>query len=104
MDAFQKTTLVIASVILMICLVFEGVILSNKVGSQVYPPSVGNCPDYWLDVCGNGTVCIDKYNPNNSITFPVGVSTCNQYIATTAGQYGYVPWDGINYGVPNPCS
>lgn len=104
MDSFQKTTLVVAIVILIVCLVIEGIILSN--GKQQWPPSTANCPDYWLDVCGNGTLCQNPANIAQQLSFGPTVSKCQMYTNTAygTGAFGYIPWDGINYGVSNPCS
>jgi len=106
MNSSQKTILGIAVFILMICLIAEGVIMSSAIGGkQTWPPSVSNCPDYWIDVCGNGTVCLQK-NSGNTLNFGGPTTSCAKYQASTAstGQYGYLPWDGINYGVSSPCN
>ena len=47
MNSFQKIVVIIATVILIICLILIGISLYNKNGSAVFPPVVASCPDYW---------------------------------------------------------
>ena len=45
LGAFQTTSLAIALVILVLCLIVIAIILSKSTGK--YPPAVDACPDYW---------------------------------------------------------
>ena len=47
MNSFQKIVIIIATVILIICLILIGISLHNKNGSAIFPPVVASCPDYW---------------------------------------------------------
>lgn len=113
--AFQKTIVIIAVVILLIVLVFIGIALSNNKYGEKWPPVVGDCPDYWVDMSGNGEAChntknLGKCNLSNegeqgSMNFnqaPFNSSTglCSKYKWAKGCQ---VTWDGITYGIPNPC-
>lgn len=116
MEGFQKIVLYSAIIILIITLVILGVTLSYAKDNQVWPPIVPECPDYWVvDGSGNNTTCINvkdlgtcqatgdnkhlTMNFNNS-PFTGSNGTCSKY--TWAKKCG-VSWDGITYGVSNPC-
>ena len=115
MDSFQKVVLFAAIVVLIVSLVFIGISLRYS-ADQNWPPMTPECPDYWtIDGSGNETKCInvkdlgtcpaqtgDKHlimDFNNS-AFAGSNGTCAKYTwATRCG----VSWDGITYGVNNPC-
>ena len=86
-----------------------------------WPPNIPQCPDYWvIDGSGNNTKCINVKN--------LGVSSCIQpnmpgyrnHVINTNNLFGddsesncrkwrwantcRVSWDGITYGVTNPCN
>jgi hypothetical protein len=116
MEGFQKFILFAAIIILIIALVFIGVGL-KMAGKEEWPPMVPDCPDYWLiDGVENNTTCINikdlgicppknqdkhlKMNFNNPI-FTGSNEMCAKYKwAKNCG----VSWDGITYGVQNPCN
>lgn len=111
--SFQTTVLAVAVIVLMVCLVFVGVSLNNTYKVN-WPPMVGACPDYWVDELGNGEKCTNPHklgkcklekgsfmNFNQSPFTDASNGTCNKYKWASACQ---VTWDGINSGVPNPCS
>ena len=124
MDSFQKTTLVVAIIILIISLVFIGVVLKTTISSQKWPPMLGDCPDYWVDLGKNGSKC---YNPQkigscniptqsnkNTMDFTTDVFTgddgaCNKKkwadrcSKSSSNGMSTVSWDGITYGVTDPC-
>jgi len=115
MEGFQKIVLFIAIIILIIALIFVGVSLhySNQL---VWPPMVAQCPDYWIiDGSGNNATCINTKNlgtcpPSsgqefltmnfNNAPFVGANGTCAKY--TWANKCN-VSWDGLTYGVNNPC-
>ena len=113
---FQKFITIFAIIILVLSLIFIGVSLGSS-DNISWPPNVPNCPDYFVDVTNNvnnseityGSIC---HNPkklgtcgkgnfdftNSSYTGSSGL--CAKYNwATGCG----VSWDGITYGVDNPC-
>jgi len=112
---FQKITLTIAIVLLILTLIFIGVSLAHARSKENWPPIVGECPDYWTDMDGNGAVCVNTQrlgtcniptstNKNGmdftSSNFQGSNALCSKYTwATNCG----VTWDGITSGIRNPC-
>lgn len=114
--SFQKTVIVIAIILLILTLVFIGYSLSKAKSEAPWPPMIGDCPDYWLDLSGNGAMCVNTKSlgtcniptsgQKNSMDFSTGVytgenSTCAKYMWAKNCD---VTWDGITSGVPNPCN
>jgi hypothetical protein len=56
MNSFQVIVLSIAVVVLVLVLTFIGVVMSKQNSSKVYPPTMGDCPDYW-EVRADGKGC-----------------------------------------------
>lgn len=107
MSTFQKTVLFAAIVVLILCMVFIGYSLQTAQKSM-WPPNIPVCPDYWdVDVSGNkclntnnlGTCGLSEMNFNTP-TYTGSRALCNKY--TWARNCG-LAWDGITYGVKNPC-
>lgn len=105
----QKITLTLAVVLLLIILIVIGINISSSQNNQPWPPSIGDCPDYWIDMGTKGSQCVVNANRDNmgTATSPADFSklqgegaTCNKY---NWANYHNVSWDGITYGVPNPC-
>jgi hypothetical protein len=115
MEAFQKTVLIVAVVILIISLLVIGIILISSRKSS-WPPNVSACPDWWVvDGSGNRQKCINvkdlgvcKPQGNlkhqemdfNTSIFTGSSGLCNKY---TWANKCKVTWDGVNYGVSSPC-
>ncbi len=114
--SFQKIILTIAIVLLIITLIFIWYSLSQSKENQTWPPLVGDCPDYWIDLSGNGAMCLNQKSlgkcnlpsegSKNTMDFSkapfVGDSgLCSKY---TWAKNCDVSWDGITYGVQNPCA
>ena len=115
MEGFQKIVLFIAIIMLIIALIFIGIALGYS-KNQAWPPITPECPDYWtIDGSGNNITCINvkdlgtcppqngdthlKMNFNTS-AYTGSNELCAKY--TWAKNCG-ISWDGITYGVPNPC-
>jgi hypothetical protein len=112
---FQKMVLTAAIVILIIMLVIIGMSLSKASYEDTWPPIVGDCPDYWVDMSGNGEACLNSHSlgrcnvptkgENGTMNFNQSPFTgdngiCSKYNwATGCG----VTWDGITSGISNPC-
>ena len=116
--SFQKIVLIIATIFFILFLVLIGVSLSNSSNDVDWPPVVGNCPDYWVDLSGNGSKCFNSHR----------LGSCSAYIPTaddkntmnfnqspftgsngTCAKYKWanhckLSWDGITYGVKDPCT
>ncbi len=115
--SFQKVVLTVSIIVLLVILVVIGMALSNAKYGETWPPIVGDCPDYWVDMSGNGEACMNshslgtcniptkgKKNNNtmnfNELPFTGNEGTCAKYRWATACK---VTWDGITSGVANPC-
>ena len=113
---FQKIVLIIAIILLIVSLIFIGISLSKSKSDEAWPPLIGDCPDYWVDLSGNGAMCVNekalgKCNlPSEGSKNPMDFSKapftgdnglCSKYMwANNCG----LSWDGITYGVSNPCA
>jgi hypothetical protein len=112
---FQQIILIIAIIILIIMLIIIGIALSKST-KENWPPIIGACPDYWIDISGNGSECINSQhlgtcnlpsetdkNPKNFNQPPFNGSSgnCSKYKWSKGCN---VTWDGITSGVNNPCS
>ena len=115
--SFQKIVLIIATIFLILFLVLIGVSLSNSTSDVDWPPVVGNCPDYWVDLSGNGSKCFNSHrlgscsnyiptdNDKNTMNFnqpPFTGSNGNCAKYKWAAQCK-LTWDGITYGTKDPC-
>lgn len=118
MEDFQRIVLIITfiSFILIIGIISFGV-LSTKKKAQ-WPPILGDCPDYWVDMDGKGSKCVNTHDLGTcvpdltkeqhlsmdfSVNPYIGVDgRCSKY--KWAQKCG-VSWDGISYGygATNPC-
>jgi len=112
---FQKIVLFTAIILLIIILIFIGISLSYS-KATTWPPIVPACPDYWImDGSGNNSTCINIKDLGtcspiggtkhlvmnfNDTAFTGSQGNCNKY--TWANKCG-ISWDGITYGVNNPC-
>ena len=116
MEGFQKIVLFSAIIILIISLVIIGIALSYAKSNSVWPPIVPDCPDYWsIDGSGNNARCLNvkdlgtcrptsgnrhlSMNFNNA-PFVGSNEMCAKY---NWANNCNVSWDGITYGVNNPC-
>jgi hypothetical protein len=112
---FQKIILIVAVITLIIILVVIGLSLSNANTENAWPPIVGECPDYWVDMSGNGEACFNTHslgtcnipsegNPNtmdfNKSPFTGENGECSKYNWANSCK---ITWDGITSGVKNPC-
>ena len=109
--SFQSIVLIVATIILFLSLIVIGVMLKSGTNPIAWPPILANCPDYWTDVSGNGSICLNTKNLGtigNDISMNFSVAP---YTGSTGNCAKYnwakgngLSWDGITYGVPNPCS
>ena len=71
---FQKLILTIAIISLIVILVVIGIALSKANAKTIWPPIVSECPDYWIDMSGNGEACLNIHNLNyylnNNFKYP----------------------------------
>ena len=107
---FQRIVLLLSFILLLIILLFIGYALYKSKNSQSWPPEIQNCPDYWIDISGNGASCVNVKNlgtcGQKKMNFNVSPYTgssgnCSKYNWATRCN---ISWDGVTYGVPNPCN
>jgi hypothetical protein len=108
METFQKIILYSAIIILIVILIIIGIAFSYAKNEQ-WPPLVPECPDFWIaDGSGNNTQCVNVKDlgtcqavgtKHKKMNF-TGFDNCAKY---TWANNCNVTWDGITYGVSNPC-
>ena len=115
--SFQKIILILAIVVLFITLIIIAYALKQSSKNANWPPIVPDCPDYWVsDLSGNNIICKNVKNlgtckpPTGSSNLVMNFNTppytgsngnCAKY--TWANNCG-IAWDGLTYGVSNPCA
>ena len=115
---FKKKLIIFFLILLVIILFIISYTIKNKTNDIKWPPYVANCPDYWLDLSSNGSMCYNKHSlgtcgvpvsgNDNTIDFTRSIYTSSQGDCNKkkwAERCG-VSWDGITYGYGNnnPCS
>lgn len=111
MASFQTTLLIVALVILLIVLLVIGGSLKAAHANPKWPPMVPNCPDWWIsDSSGNDTRCVNVKNLGTCSEKTMNFNTA-EFIGSNGpcAKYNWankckVSWDGITYGVNNPCT
>lgn len=108
MNGFQKTIIIILIIVLLIICTTTFFIIRYANTNQPWPPIESSCPDYWeLD---KNNICINKKNLGtcnqdqmdfNVAPFNTSTGDCSKYNWATKCN---VSWDGITYGVSNPCN
>ena len=115
MGGFQKIILIIALIILLITLFFIGIALHYAKNTD-WPPMVPNCPDYWVsEGTGKNSTCVNTKDLGtckatsgdthltmnfNNAPYVGATGNCAKY---TWANNCKIAWDGLNYGVSNPC-
>jgi hypothetical protein len=116
MEGFQKIVLIIAIIVLIITLVVMGIAL-NSARSETWPPLLPDCPDWWIaDGSGNMSTCINikdlgvcsaqegKAHQTMNFNGPVFTGSNGLCAKYNWANKCKVSWDGITYGVQNPCN
>lgn len=80
-ERFQMAVLGIAVLAVIVTLGTVGYIMYHKSSSMKWPPVTGHCPDYWADVNGDGTKCVNTHKMG-TCALPGG-ATYTAYSATT---------------------
>ena len=114
METFQKIILYSAIIILIVILIIIGIAFSYAKNEQ-WPPLVPECPDFWIaDGSGNNTECINIKDLGTCPAVGTKHKRMNFNVSPFIGDDGdcakytwanncNVTWDGITYGVSNPC-
>ena len=76
MENFHIVVISIATVVLLIILIFIGILLSRGNENLAWPPSNGTCPDYWTYDVSAGKCVIPPYSDD-------AVNIGNMYNSTT---------------------
>lgn len=111
MANFQRIVLIIALVLLVVFAIILTYVLYQTNTNQQWPPYIPNCPDYWVSTMDGSSNVICNYNKKN----PFNVGSCKNVVdknvsgLTSCDKYNWatgcdIVWDGITYGVTNPCS
>lgn len=113
---FQKIILLIAIIILFITLIVIVSALKYSKNAN-WPPLVPDCPDYWLsDGSGNNVTCTNVKDlgvckPQSGKKHLTMNFKSNPFIGANGNCAKYtwannckVAWDGLTYGVGNPCT
>ena len=97
--SFQNTVLITAIIILVILLIVIAILIKQGKDGEVYPPQIGECPDYWQKL-QDGT-CHNVQGLGNSCKSPMDFRSAN-YTGTDWRQKRCqfakgcgVEWDGI---------
>jgi hypothetical protein len=114
---FQKLVLIIAIILLIVILIVIGILLSKASKDKEFnwPPIIGECPDYWVDMSGNGEACFNSHSLGRcNLPSEGNLNTMNFNQMPFTGENGLcskfnwantcrITWDGITSGVRNPC-
>jgi hypothetical protein len=111
MATIQSIILTLAIDILLIILIVIGINISMSQNKQIWPPVIGDCPDYWSDQGKGGSKCVVNARKDNiglatspmDFSSPIYSGSNGACIKYTWANNNKVSWDGITYGVPNPC-
>ena len=104
LGSFQKTSLIVALVILIIALTIVAIMLIASASDQKWPPYSGSCPDYWnleKDPSTEIEKCVNQYKLGRGNSH----SACMHFVPQTGSGSGctkfnyantcQVTWDGI---------
>jgi hypothetical protein len=107
---FQKITMLVAGILLLILFVMIAISYNHANSKAVWPPIINNCPDYFKDINGDGSSCVNDFNlginyngvKEANYTIFKNMSPCDKY---TYCNTNLLTWDGITYGygLNNPC-
>jgi hypothetical protein len=76
LNTFNKTVLLVASVLLIIGLIIIGFLINKSVETSAYPPVISDCPDYWNVAYDSNQ---KKICQHNSINPGQNIPTCRSY-------------------------
>ena len=63
METFHIIVISVATIILLLILIFIGILLSKGNQNLAWPPGYGICPDYWMHDLSNNKCIIPKFEP-----------------------------------------
>ena len=115
MDTFRIIVLSIATILLVLILVFVGMLLSGGKQNTAFPPNYGECPDYWVYNSDTQKCLIPEYsdtvinignmygdNPDTSPTLTSSVTSAPGYTSDVSNNitinsidFNNNGWDGM---------
>lgn len=97
--SFQKISLLIASILVVLMLAFIGYMLYKAKSQVQFPPSIAQCPDYWT--VSNDNTCTNVLNLGSGCESPIDFSG-PQWQGTTGMKAKYnwanncgITWQGV---------
>lgn len=93
METFHLVVLSVATVLLILVLVFIGILMSKGEQNLAFPPSYGTCPDYWT-LATDGSKCIIP-------TYQSGLNIGSMYDQTQQLTASVSSAPGYSYDVSN---
>tara|TARA_B100000902_G_C26613743_1_gene576413 strand:+ start:68 stop:418 length:351 start_codon:yes stop_codon:yes gene_type:complete len=106
MDTFRKVVISIAVIILVLCLIVIGYIVSQDKYHSNYPPNVEDCPDYWTEkTSGDTSKCYNVKSLGTMTSECAGpmnftdTTLCNKY---KWAKHCNITWDGVTNS-RDPC-
>ena len=110
---FQKSVMMVAIVLLVICLIMIGMAMYNNKYDSDFPPIIADCPDYWIErpsdihdqnVCYNvknlGRSECEKPKDFSGSLWTGSQGTCNKYRWAKSCD---LTWDGVT-NKTDPCN
>ena len=98
-SSFQKITLTVATVILILTLVVLGILIYNSRNSELFPPDMNQCPDYFemrqnqgKEMCYNVKGLGNGDKDNCTWFMPTNDIKAKKAFVSECG----VTWDGLN--------
>jgi hypothetical protein len=102
MESYQLTTVVVATVMLILILTYLGLQLSKSQNQAIFPPAYSTCPDYWTTntdgTCTAGSKNLGSFSSGYSVDPKTLISpglTLPCSIQKWANTNSIV-WDGYN--------
>lgn len=113
MANFQGMVLMIGIGLLIVSIILIIVFLYFSKNEVEWPPLVGSCPDYWVDLSGNGAKCVNIHDLGTCTNSDTSVKHLNMDFSSMddCSKFNWaqgcnVSWDGLTYGYgkTNPCT
>jgi hypothetical protein len=111
MPNFQGTVLMVMGILLVISIILIIITLYSSKSEIEWPPLIGDCPDYWIDLKGDGAKCVNVHDLG-TCTAGAGDQHLNMDFTSydDCAKYNWangcgVSWDGLTYGYgkSDPC-
>ena len=91
--SFQKTVLTIAIVLFIILMLVIAVMMTSAKQTQMFPPQLGGCPDYWQRT--QDGKCLDVQNLGKNCPSPQSFDNMTLKQKCNFAKGCSITWDGI---------